>query len=121
MHLPDVERRDISRLSTRERRGWGTARATTAGACRPRTPPRHSYAGHWVAQQYLPDIHKDRRFYQPSDEGYEAEVKESVEKWRTAGRSEEIVIIQLRFAQAWLQLRHKSASRPDDTLPSSSY
>ncbi|MFN8497968.1 MAG: hypothetical protein U0641_08935 [Anaerolineae bacterium] len=46
----------------------------------------HSFEGHWVAQQYLPDIHKDRRFYNPSDEGYEAEVKERlrrlVEKYR---------------------------------------
>ena len=50
-------------------------------------PRRHSYAGHWVAQQYLPDIHKDRRFYNPSDQGYEAEVKARVEKRRTAGEA----------------------------------
>ncbi|MFN8485176.1 MAG: AAA family ATPase [Anaerolineae bacterium] len=45
----------------------------------------HSFEGHWVAQQYLPDIHKDRRFYSPSGQGYEAEVKARVEKWREAG------------------------------------
>ncbi|MFN8475428.1 MAG: AAA family ATPase [Anaerolineae bacterium] len=44
----------------------------------------HSYEGHWIAQQYLPDIHKDRRFYDPSDQGYEAEVKARVEQWRGA-------------------------------------
>ena len=61
------------------------ARATTAGAFRPRTPEMHSYEGHWVAQQYLPDIHKARRFYTPSAQGYEAEVKARVERWRAAG------------------------------------
>ncbi len=43
-------------------------------------PRRHSYEGHWVAQQYLPDLHKDRRFYTPSDQGYEVEVKQRVER-----------------------------------------
>ena len=51
----------------------------------PAPPKTHIYEGHWVAQQYLPDIHKDRRFYPPSDQGYEAEVKARAEKWRTEG------------------------------------
>ena len=38
-----------------------------------------------MAQQYLPDLHKDRRFYNPSDQGYEAEIKAQVEKRRAAG------------------------------------
>ena len=54
------------------------------GGVPPPHPRRHSYAGRWVAQQYLPDIHKDRRFYNPSGQGYEAGVKERVEKWRGA-------------------------------------
>ena len=35
----------------------------------------HSYGG-WVEQQYLPDSLKDEVFYEPSDHGYEKEVKE---------------------------------------------
>lgn len=42
----------------------------------------HSFPGHHVAQQYLPDEYKDRRFYEPSSEGYEAEIKARLEKWR---------------------------------------
>jgi putative ATPase len=30
----------------------------------------------WVAQQYLPDVLIDRQYYEPSDHGYESEVKE---------------------------------------------
>ena len=48
----------------------------------------HSFPGHHVAQQYLPDSVADRRFYDPSEEGYEAEVKARVEQWR-AKTSEE--------------------------------
>ena len=36
----------------------------------------HDYPGHFVKQQYLPDEIKDEKFYEPSDEGYEAKVKE---------------------------------------------
>ncbi len=54
----------------------------------PAPSKRHRDEGHWVAQQYLPDIHKDRRLYNPSDQGYEAGVRERVEK-RRAGSSEE--------------------------------
>ena len=39
-----------------------------------------------MAQQYLPDSVADRRFYNPSDQGYEAEVKARVEQWREEGR-----------------------------------
>jgi putative ATPase len=42
----------------------------------------HSFPGHHVAQQYLPDEYKDRRFYEPSSEGYEAEIKARLDKWR---------------------------------------
>jgi putative ATPase len=36
----------------------------------------HNFPGHWVEQQYLPDEVMDKSFYQPSDQGYEAIVKE---------------------------------------------
>ena len=47
----------------------------------------HSYEGHWVAQQYLPDIHKDRCFCEPSDEGYEAESRHGWSAGEQRGRN----------------------------------
>ncbi|MCL2520243.1 MAG: AAA family ATPase [Spirochaetaceae bacterium] len=38
----------------------------------------HAYHGHWVAQDYLPAGLKGRLFYRPSEEGYEATIKEQV-------------------------------------------
>ena len=35
----------------------------------------HDFPGHYVKQQYLPDGMEGRRFYHPSDEGFEKEVK----------------------------------------------
>lgn len=35
----------------------------------------HDYPGHMVAQQYLPDELNDRRYYIPSENGYEATIK----------------------------------------------
>jgi putative ATPase len=34
----------------------------------------HDFPEHWVAQQYLPDALVGRRFYQPSDQGYERKI-----------------------------------------------
>jgi putative ATPase len=42
----------------------------------------HEYPGHWVEQQYLPDVLKGRRYYEPSDQGYEREIRERLRKWR---------------------------------------
>ena len=36
----------------------------------------HVYPNHYVSQQYLPDEIKDERFYEPSDNGHEKEIKE---------------------------------------------
>jgi putative ATPase len=36
----------------------------------------HDYPGHYVEQQYLPDELVGRRFYEPSDNGYEKDIKE---------------------------------------------
>lgn len=44
----------------------------------------HSFAGHFVPQQYLPDSLLGKRFYQPSDQGYEAQVAERLARWRQA-------------------------------------
>jgi putative ATPase len=43
----------------------------------------HDFAGHDVEQQYLPDELADRRYYLPSDQGYERTIGE-----RMAGREE---------------------------------
>ena len=41
----------------------------------------HDFPGHWVAQQYLPDALRGRRFYTPGTEGYEREIAERLKKW----------------------------------------
>ena len=35
----------------------------------------HDYPNHYVEQQYLPDAYKDLKFYEPTDNGYEKEIK----------------------------------------------
>ncbi|NLP34121.1 MAG: replication-associated recombination protein A [Clostridiales bacterium] len=40
----------------------------------------HDYKNHYVKQQYLPDEIKDRRFYIPSDNGYEKKIQEHLKK-----------------------------------------
>jgi putative ATPase len=44
----------------------------------------HSFDGHFIPQQYLPDRLQGTRFYEPSNEGYERLAAERVEKWRKA-------------------------------------
>lgn len=44
----------------------------------------HSYREHWVAQQYLPASLQGQVFYQPSDQGYEAEIRNQVVRQREA-------------------------------------
>ena len=43
----------------------------------------HDYEGHHVAgEQYLPDKLKGKRYYEPSDNGYEKIIAERLRKWR---------------------------------------
>ena len=42
----------------------------------------HDYPEHYVKQQYLPDEIKDARFYEPTDIGYEKDIKERLERLR---------------------------------------
>lgn len=42
----------------------------------------HSYRDHWVAQQYLPASLQGKVFYEPSDQGYEAEIQTQVARRR---------------------------------------
>lgn len=46
----------------------------------------HEHEGHFVPQQYLPPHLLGTYFYRPSDEGYEAQVRERLERWRAAQR-----------------------------------
>ncbi len=46
----------------------------------------HEFDGHFVAQQYLPKRLLGTYFYQPSQEGYEAQVVSRLEQWREAQR-----------------------------------
>ncbi len=59
----------------------------------------HSSPGHFAPQQYLPTELLGKHFYQPSDQGYEAQVAERLEKWRAA--------------QAELYERLKKQSKPE--------
>lgn len=45
----------------------------------------HSYENHYVKQQYLPDEHADKIFYEPSDNGYEKVQKEYLLKTKRSG------------------------------------
>jgi len=42
----------------------------------------HDYKGAYTTQEYLPEKLKGRRFYFPSERGYEKTIKERIEKWR---------------------------------------
>jgi len=42
----------------------------------------HDYPGHHVPQQYLPDELVGRRYYEPSDQGYEKTIKKRLAYWR---------------------------------------
>ncbi len=44
----------------------------------------HAYRDHWVAQQYLPDSLQGKVFYEPSDQGYERRIQETVARRREA-------------------------------------
>jgi putative ATPase len=47
----------------------------------------HSFPGHYVEQQYLPDEVLGRHFSQPSEEGREAEIKARMQKLRTSSQN----------------------------------
>ncbi|NER84944.1 MAG: AAA family ATPase, partial [Leptolyngbya sp. SIO1D8] len=44
----------------------------------------HAYRDHWIAQQYLPRGLQGQMFYQPSDQGYEAQIQHQVVQQREA-------------------------------------
>ena len=44
----------------------------------------HNHPGHYVRQQYLPNALLGTRFYEPTNQGYEAQLLERLEHWRSA-------------------------------------
>ncbi len=79
--LKTVERQTDSDVPThlrdasRDRKGFGHGE----GYLYP-----HAYRDHWVAQQYLPDSLQGKVFYNPGDQGYEAELAATVQRRRQA-------------------------------------
>jgi len=49
----------------------------------------HQYPGHFVRQQYLPDRLQGRRYYDPSDQGYEKEIRRRLDRWLEGELGEE--------------------------------
>jgi putative ATPase len=47
----------------------------------------HDYAGAAVEQNYMPDVLKDRRYYAPTERGYEGRIRQFLEQVRSAKRS----------------------------------
>jgi len=41
----------------------------------------HDYPGHFVEQQHLPDSLKGKRYYAPSDQGYEKTIIARLKAW----------------------------------------
>ena len=48
----------------------------------------HNFDGNYVAEEYLPDELRDRRYYEPTDNGYEKEISERLERWRQEEESD---------------------------------
>jgi len=45
----------------------------------------HNFDGHYVAEEYLPEALRGRRYYTPSDTGHEAEIAARLRSWRDGG------------------------------------
>jgi len=41
----------------------------------------HDHPGHFVEQDFLPPSLKDRRYYQPTEEGTEKEISKRMKEW----------------------------------------
>jgi putative ATPase len=44
----------------------------------------HNHPEHWTPQQYLPKTQLGKVFYKPSDQGYESQIADRLERWRSA-------------------------------------
>jgi len=48
----------------------------------------HNFPGHFVAQQNLPNSLQGKRYYEPSDQGFEKEIDSRLKKWHNRGKGE---------------------------------
>jgi putative ATPase len=48
----------------------------------------HNFAGHFVEQQNLPDSLQGKKYYEPSDQGFEKEIEGRLKKWHGRGKNE---------------------------------
>jgi putative ATPase len=46
----------------------------------------HDHPGHFVRQEYLPEGTQSRRYYEPTEEGYEKKIKGRMEEWEKRRR-----------------------------------
>jgi len=49
----------------------------------------HKYPDHYVPQQFLPDKLRGRRYYEPSDQGFERTIRERLRRLRGEGEPQE--------------------------------
>src|SRR5881392_3237171 len=47
----------------------------------------HNFSGNYVPEEYLPDELRGQRFYQPSENGEEAQIGERLQHWRAAAEA----------------------------------
>ena len=78
----------------------------------------HDYPGHHVAQDYLPE---PRRFYEPTDQGFEKEIAERLAHWRGVmekhgGGGEEKAKLRAQTKKARRALQPDKASRADAAI-----
>ena len=85
----------------------------------------HAYRDHWIAQQYLPVMLQGKTFYEPSDQGYEARIQETVMRRREAQLAamveaqgeEHLEVLSTspvdRASDSWLQ---RTVNRSSDNL-----
>ena len=80
----------------------------------------HAYQDHWVAQQYLPAGLQGRIFYEPTDQGFEAGIKDRVIRRReiqlavaAEDRSEEVLTFSRpdKASERWLLRAGREAGR----------
>jgi putative ATPase len=48
----------------------------------------HNFDGNYVREDYLPEKIKDQRYYEPSENGYEAEMADRLRRWRDDSEEE---------------------------------
>jgi len=49
----------------------------------------HDFPGYFVTEQYLPQALRHRRYYKPSDQGFEKEVGRRLKGWREETKGDE--------------------------------